>query len=160
MNEWNLHNFQQFPAIFPIFSGIFLKISRILIMFCNSSWNSDKILTKFGRKFAKFIDFCLNEMKFHFILAKFWTRFLLEIWDLSGAKVYTSCRSRKMLKNEYLLAKIGFDTAENEPLKVWGNLFIISILSLVETFRDAFVFWFLIMRTRKIEINHQLCLDR
>ena len=26
-----------------------------------------------------------------------------------------SCRSRKMLQNEYLLAKIGFDTAENEP---------------------------------------------
>ena len=29
------------------------------------------------------------------------------------------CRSRRELSNEYLLAKIGFDTAENEPLKVW-----------------------------------------
>ena len=29
-------------------------------------------------------------------------------------------RSRKMLQNEYLLAKIGLDTAENEPLQVWG----------------------------------------
>jgi len=28
------------------------------------------------------------------------------------------CRSRRELSNEYLLAKIGFDTAENEPLKV------------------------------------------
>ena len=28
-----------------------------------------------------------------------------------------SCRSRKMLKNDYLLAKIGADTAENEPRK-------------------------------------------
>ena len=27
--------------------------------------------------------------------------------------------------NEYLLAKIGVDTAENEPLEVWGKLFII-----------------------------------
>ena len=27
-----------------------------------------------------------------------------------------------MLKNEYLLAKIGFDTAENEPSKVWTCL--------------------------------------
>ena len=30
------------------------------------------------------------------------------------------CRSRKMLKNKYLDAKIGVDTAENEPSKVWG----------------------------------------
>ena len=28
------------------------------------------------------------------------------------------CRSRKMLQNEYLVAKIGVDTAENEPAKV------------------------------------------
>ena len=33
------------------------------------------------------------------------------------------CRSRRELSNEYLLAKIGFDTAENEPLEVWGKLF-------------------------------------
>ena len=39
-----------------------------------------------------------------------------------GAKVCQSCRSRKMLKNDYLLAKIGFDTAENEPSKVWTCL--------------------------------------
>ena len=29
------------------------------------------------------------------------------------------CRSRKMLQNEYLVAKIGFDDADNEPLQVW-----------------------------------------
>ena len=28
------------------------------------------------------------------------------------------CRSRRELSNEYLLAKCGFDTAENEPCKV------------------------------------------
>ena len=28
-------------------------------------------------------------------------------------------RSRQELSNEYLLAKCGFDTAENEPSKVW-----------------------------------------
>ena len=28
------------------------------------------------------------------------------------------CRSRRELSNEYLLAKIGVDTAENEPLQV------------------------------------------
>ena len=32
------------------------------------------------------------------------------------------CRSRRELSNEYLLAKIGVDTAENEPLEVWGKL--------------------------------------
>ena len=29
-----------------------------------------------------------------------------------------SCRSRKMLQNEYLVAKFGFDTAKNEPRQV------------------------------------------
>ena len=40
------------------------------------------------------------------------------------------CRSRRELSNEYLLAKIGVDTAENEPLKVWGkfNLLFIRLL--------------------------------
>ena len=28
------------------------------------------------------------------------------------------CRSRRELSNAYLLAKVGFDTAENEPCKV------------------------------------------
>ena len=40
-----------------------------------------------------------------------------------SAKDWKSCRSRKVLKNEYLVAKIGVDTAENEPSKVspeWG----------------------------------------
>ena len=44
---------------------------------------------------------------------------LLEFCEWSGAKAYQSDRSRQELSNEYLVAKIGFDTAENEPLKVW-----------------------------------------
>ena len=44
-------------------------------------------------------------------------------------KSITSCRSRPELSNEYLLAKIGVDTAENEPLKVWRKVqFIIHSL--------------------------------
>ena len=31
------------------------------------------------------------------------------------------CRSRRELSNAYLLANIGVDTAENEPLEVWGE---------------------------------------
>ena len=38
--------------------------------------------------------------------------------ESNGAKACKSCRSRQELSNEYLLAKIGVDTAENEPLKV------------------------------------------
>ena len=41
---------------------------------------------------------------------------IFRIW--SGEKECESCRSSKMLKNEYLVAKIGFDTAEHEPSKV------------------------------------------
>ena len=41
------------------------------------------------------------------------------------------CRSRRELSNEYLLAKIGVDTAENELLEVWGeNSIQYSIVSL------------------------------
>ena len=38
------------------------------------------------------------------------------VW--SGAEVCKSCRYRKMLKNDYLLAKIGVDTGKNEPPRV------------------------------------------
>ena len=38
--------------------------------------------------------------------------------DSKGAKVCKSCTSRQELSNEHLLAKFGFDTAENGPLKV------------------------------------------
>ena len=42
----------------------------------------------------------------------------LKFQMLSGAKACISCRSRQEPSNEYLVAKFGFDTAENEPLKV------------------------------------------
>ena len=58
----------------------------------------------------------------------------LKFWDLSGAEVCKSCRSRQELSNEYLLAKIGVDTSENEPLEVWGeNSIQYSLPSLITT---------------------------
>ena len=49
-------------------------------------------------------------------------QFLTKILRLeSGEKAVQRsvlCRSRRELSNEYLLAKFGFDTAENEPCKV------------------------------------------
>ena len=53
-----------------------------------------------------------------FIPAKNLDDFLLKFRDLSGAKECKSCRSRKMLQNEPLVAIVAVDTAENEPLKV------------------------------------------
>ena len=53
--------------------------------------------------------------------AKRFDEILLKHRGLRGAKTCKSCRSRQELSNEYkyyLLAKIGVDTAENEPLKV------------------------------------------
>ena len=44
--------------------------------------------------------------------------FFLKISVSIGAKDWKSCSSRKMLQNEYLVAKFCFDTAENEPSKV------------------------------------------
>ena len=58
------------------------------------------------------------------------TTFLLKFWDLSGAKVWKSCRSRKSWKNEYLVAIVAVDTAENGPPKVWRNWIIYSVVSL------------------------------
>ena len=43
---------------------------------------------------------------------------LLKFCERSGAKEYQSDSSRQELSNEYLITKIGFDTAEIEPLKV------------------------------------------
>ena len=38
------------------------------------------------------------------------------------------CRSRRELSNEHLLAKIGVDKAENEPLEVWGENYSILFI--------------------------------
>ena len=51
------------------------------------------------------------------------------------------CISRRELSNEYVLTKIGVDTAENEPLEVWVKIqFIIHLPpDLLRTRRDQVV---------------------
>ena len=58
--------------------------------------------------------FCISKME----NAKRSDEILLKICDRRGTKRCKSDRSRQELSNEYLVAKIGVDTAENEPLKV------------------------------------------
>ena len=41
-----------------------------------------------------------------------------ESFDSKTVQRSAFCRSRRELSNAYLLAKFGFDTAENEPFKV------------------------------------------
>ena len=65
-----------------------------------------------------------EKSEIHYSFAKTCWRFLAEILRYERCKSMSkthkckSCRSRQELSNEYLLAKIGVDTAENEPLKV------------------------------------------
>ena len=49
--------------------------------------------------------------------------FLVLEFDSKTVQRRALCRSRRALSNEYLLAEIGVDTAENEPLEVWRKLF-------------------------------------
>ena len=44
---------------------------------------------------------------------------LMSLSNRRGAKEYKSDRSRQELPNEDLIAKIGFDAAENGPFEVW-----------------------------------------
>ena len=62
----------------------------------------------------KIRDFCRILVK----NAKKFEAFFLKNSVSIGAKDWKSCRSRKTLQNEYLVVKIGVDTAENEPFKV------------------------------------------
>ena len=69
--------------------------------------------------FAKFAKFCkISKISEKF--RKFWqnsSKFLKKC-DFRAVQRSALCRSRRELSNAYLLAKFGFDTAENEPCKV------------------------------------------
>ena len=93
----------------------FLQIFGMWKHFLDILWNSDKI---WWRCSANRRENCkILTMLFEILWknAKIRDENFLKYWGLSGAKACKSCRSRQELSNEYLLAKIGFDTAENEP---------------------------------------------
>ena len=95
------------------------EFSTFSKIFDNTSRNSDKFSAEWvsiqGNLRWKIDPLVLYKEK----NAKKFDEFLPRFSVSSGAKVWQSCRSRKMLKNDYLLAKIGVDTAENEPRKEW-----------------------------------------
>ena len=101
----NSSEIQKFEDL-STFSKLFIEI---LINFhwnwCKSRWT-----------LLKNRDFCRDHLSKN--MKKF-DKNLRRFWVSSGAKVWESCRSRKTLQNKYLDAKIGVDTAENEPSKVW-----------------------------------------
>ena len=86
---------------------------------------------KIFQNFAEFaksgkIRFLKNFAIFDNILAIFQKK-----CDFRAVQRSALCRSRQELSNEYLLDEISVDTAENEPLEVWGrNSIQYSIVSL------------------------------
>ena len=76
-------------------------------------------LVKFSRNsaeiqqlLANFATFCKNQQK----IQKFLTKKLRLENPTRRVQRSALCRSRRELSNEYLLAKFGFDKAENEPI--------------------------------------------
>ena len=90
------------------------EVPTLLELFRNASFwkNPENIwlnLAKIQQHFGKF--------------AKFWKKteknsvIFNENFEIREAVQRSAlCRSRRELSNEYLLAKFGFDTAENEPI--------------------------------------------
>ena len=87
---------------------IFTILRRSNLKFSLKFHKSHKMLQNFA-KFQNFWIFWKVSGKYREISPKNWVP--------SGVKVFKSCRSWKMLQNDYLVAKIGVDTAENEPRK-------------------------------------------
>ena len=92
------------------------------------SRNSDQISWKLQRKINDLLRFQPKSPKmrnFHENFAKF-----CENLQNSRNPFCESCRSRKIWKNEYLVAIVAVDTAENGPPKVWPNWINYSVVSL------------------------------
>ena len=76
-----------------------------------------KILCKILLNFAKFSKISEKFRKISQNFGKFQQMFRKKC-DFRAVQRSALCRSRRELSNAYLLAKFGFDTAENKPSKV------------------------------------------
>ena len=130
----NFHRFQNFRQVSNMFSQIWLK-KRHTSLFSGSC---REIRTNFHQKFAEKMQNSTKKLKKignSIIQSRknvddFWLKF----WDRRTVQRSALCRSRRELSEEYLLAKIGVDTAENESLGVWGeNSIQYSFASLILT---------------------------
>ena len=93
----------------------FGKFQHFLVYRKSSDKISSKSEQKSPKRIQKLITKCCKILPKN---AKKFDEKFLKYWGLSGAKACKSCRSRQELSNEYLLAKFGVDTEENEPCKV------------------------------------------
>ena len=98
---------------------MFTIFRKYLIIFIDST-RFREIPIKIGTKID---EFSRNIVKFSKlwqtignIFSDFQTK--IELRELCKGVHLNFCRSRRELSNEYLLAKFGFDTAENEPFKI------------------------------------------
>ena len=73
---------------------------------------NEVVSSRIGTNIEQFWRCCLKNCE---KISKIRDENLLKYWGLSGAEACSSCRSRQELSNEYLIAKIGFYTAKNEP---------------------------------------------
>ena len=65
------------------------------------------------------------------------SKFLTKNWDCRALQRSALCRSRRELSNAYLLAKFGFDTAENELCKVCPTLSVAEPRISLQSWRRA-----------------------
>ena len=93
----------------------FLQIFGMWKHFLDILWNSDKIWWSCSANRRENCKILTMLFEILWKNAKIRDENFLKYWGLSGAKACKSCRSRQELSNEYSFAKIGFDTAENEP---------------------------------------------
>ena len=94
-----------------------LKILDIRSMFVKFRQNFIKISKKNTNFHAFFMKIWMNNYSTYSKMTKLWRLFCwnFEIW---AVQKYENLVDPRSLKNEYLDAKIGVDTAENEPSKV------------------------------------------
>ena len=109
-SQANLQKFAKFLRILQIFLKNFLEYFRKNVNVCRISQDVSDFLTEFCKIFGRKGNARFSKKN----IAIFYKKKLY----CRAVRRSALCRSRRELSNAYLLAKFGFDTAENEPSKV------------------------------------------